>query len=161
MIDILNNIEKNILPTLLKNNEAWNGVDVKITQPRSYYLWSKIDEYYLTFSKKFYCSITDLNFIINDSDTIIHFLDGFWELNNCGVITQEHDNNSTIVNKEEDTLKNIFIIKEQTPFTYRSFKQKDWIYSLMLSKTKPNFIGNVLKKENIDSLLQSAKILIY
>lgn len=161
MFDILKNIETNKLPQLLDMPEAWKGIDIKNLQPRTYFIWAKLDEYYVTFSKTFYCKESDVVIKKYDNDLIIHFLDGFWEIVVDNKKTAESDNNYSLLNKQDEFNKKTFFIEKNTEFYYRSNKQKDWIYTITLSKSEPYFTGNPLKQEIKESLLKSAKILIY
>lgn len=160
MIDILKNIEKNKLPNILDNPDLWNSVDIKNPQPRTYCIWSKIDEYYISFSKTFYCNDVDMSLKISNDDIVIRFLDGYWELVIEDNIYVALDNNAE-VNKEEEFNKKCFKIDKNKKFFFRSHKQRDWVYSITISKSEPLHTGKILNKEIKHSLLKSAKILIY
>ncbi|MFM2393760.1 MAG: hypothetical protein RLZZ546_1742, partial [Bacteroidota bacterium] len=149
------------LPALLDTPEAWNSIDIKSTQPRTYFIWTKLNEYYITFSKTFYCKERDITVKNYSEDLIVHFLDGFWEIVVDNKKTAESNNNFSLINKQDEFVKKTFLIGKNINFHYRSNKQKDWIYTITLSKSEPYFTGNPLKQEIKESLLKSAKILIY
>jgi hypothetical protein len=165
MINVLKNIELNILPQLLNNLEIWNAIDIKSTNPRTYYLWTKVDNYYLSFSKTFYCNDKEAKLRDTDNDIIIHFLDGFWEIysksDSSEYLFREENNNYSSIDKDDDFAKKTFLIEKDSQYYFRSYKQRDWMYAITLSVSEPKFEGNPLNVEIKESLLKSAKILIF
>ncbi len=165
MINILKNIELNILPQLLNNSDIWNAIDIKYSNPRTYYLWTQVDNYYLSFFKTFYCNEKEAKLRKAESNILIHFLDGFWEIylkkDNNELLIKEENNNYSNTDKEEDFSKKVFLIEKSSEYFFRSNKQRDWIYAITLSVSEPKFEGKLLSSEIKESLLKSAKILIF
>ncbi len=160
MIEILKNLELNTLPSLFEKKEIWNAIDIKKTNPRTYYLWTKYNDYYISFSKTFFCNDSEINSLKAKDNIIIHFLDGFWEIVIDGKKLND-DDNYALLDEEADFNKKTFLIEKNINYSFRSNSKRNWVYSISISKTEHVFEGNILKLDIKESLLKSAKILIF